>query len=161
MTSTQDQTLYNPQPEHKLLERFAGEWHFEKFALPENHGEPEISGKGKMSAELVGRFFVVCHWMGEIYETEYKALQTIGYDADQNKYTGNWIDSSMNYRWQLDGCVNPESEEFILLSSGPGLSGTTTFRERYQFHSKDQINTIGEMQQDDKWVKFMTTRLSR
>jgi hypothetical protein len=150
------------QPEHKLLERFAGEWEFEKRGVAENEAKPEVVGKGIVSAELIGGFFVVGRWSGKVYEADYKAVQSLGYDTKQNKYTGCWIDSSISYRWELNGTVHEKSDELIVTASGPGpTGGTLTFRERYQFDSADSITIVGEMQQGDKWVTFVTTHLTR
>jgi hypothetical protein len=152
-----------PQPEHKLLERLAGEWRFEKLSAPAADGsKPQNFGEGTISAELVGGFFVVCRWSGNVYGTDYKAIQSLGYDIKQKKYTGCWIDSTMSYRWELSGAVDEKSKELTITASGPGpTGGTMTFRERYQFDSADSITIIGEMRQGEKWVTFMTTRLTR
>ena len=155
-------SFVTPQPEHKLLDRFAGEWSFEKLSVPDDGAEPETLGKGLVSAELVGGFFVVCRWAGEVYGADYKAYQSLGYDVKQKKYTGSWVDSAMSYRWQLNGAVEVKSKEFIVTASGPGpTGGTTSFRERYQFQSADSITVVGEMRQGEQWVKFVTTHLSR
>lgn len=162
MASAQAPSFVELQPEHKLLARFVGEWDFEKRSVPENGAEAEVVGKGTVSGELVGGFFVVCRWSGEVYETDYKAFQSLGYDIKQQKYTGCWIDSTMSYRWELNGTLDEKSDEFIVTSSGPGpTGGTATFRERYQFDSADSITIVGEMQQGEEWVAFVTTNLTR
>jgi hypothetical protein len=150
------------QPEHKLLERFAGEWRFEKQSAAAEGAKAENLGTGTISAELVGGFFVVSRWSGKVYGTDYKAFQSLGYNIQQKKYTGCWIDSIMSYRWELSGTVDGKSQELTITASGPGpTGGTGTFRERYQFNSPDSITILGEMQQGKKWVTFMTTRLTR
>src|SRR6516162_4928546 len=150
------------QPEHKLLERFAGEWHFEKLTAAAEGSKPENLGTGIISAELVGGFFVVSRWSGKVYGADYKAVQSLGYNIKQKKYTGCWIDSTMIYRWELSGSVDEKSQELTITASGPGpTGGTETFRERYQFNSADSITIIAEMQQGEKWVAFLTTRLTR
>src|SRR5262245_36114940 len=155
-------TLDAVQPEHKLLERLAGEWNFEKQFTPKEGSKPESLGTGTISAELVGGYFVVQRWSGKVYGTDYKASQSLGYDIKQKKYTGTWIGSSMSYRWELSGTVDEKSQELTLTTSGPGpTGGTCTFRERYQVQSADSITVIGEMQKGEKWVPFITTRLTR
>ncbi len=155
-------TLDTAQPEHKLLERFAGQWRFEKQIAPADGSKPENLGTGVISAELVGGFFVVSRWSGNVYGGDYKAMQSLGYDIKQKKYTGCWIDSTMSYRWELSGAVDEKSQELAITTSGPGpTGGTCTFRERYQFNSADSITIIGEMRKGEKWVPFITTRLTR
>jgi hypothetical protein len=150
------------QPQHKMLERFAGEWRFEKQSAPVEGSKPENLGTGVVSAELVGGFFVVGRWSGNVYGADYKAFQSLGYDIKQKKFTGCWIDSTMSYRWELGGAVDEKSKELTITASGPGpTGGTCTFRERYQFKNADSITIIGEMQQGEQWVKFLTTHLTR
>jgi hypothetical protein len=155
-------TLDAVQPEHKLLERFAGEWQFEKLSVADEGSKPENLGSGTISAELVGGFFVVSRWSGKVFGADYKAVQSLGYDIEQKKYTGNWIDTTMSYRWELSGAVDEKTQELTITASGPSpTGGTCNFRERYQFPSADSITILGEMQQGDKWVHFLTTRLTR
>ncbi len=162
VSSAQEPSLDTLQPEHKMLERFAGEWRFEKRSAPEGGAKPEIVGKGNISAELLGGFFVVCRWSGDVYGTDYKAFQSLGYNIEQKKYTGCWVDSIMSYRWELEGAVDEKSRELIVMASGPGpTGGTATFRERYQFNSADSITIVGEMRRGEKWVAFVTTHLMR
>jgi hypothetical protein len=155
-------TLDAIQPEHKLLERFAGDWQFEKLSAVDEGSKPENLGTGTISAELVGGFFVVSRWSGKVFGADYKAVQSLGYDIEQRKYTGDWIDTTMSYRWELRGTVDEKSKELAITASGPSpTGGTCSFRERYQFHSADSITIIGEMQLGEKWVHFLTTRLTR
>lgn len=163
VTSTAPETtLDQPQPEHELLKRLAGEWRFEKRSAEADGAPAESLGTGTVSAELVGDFFVVGRWSGNVYGADYVASQTLGYDIAQQKYTGSWIDSTMSYRWELSGTVDSASQELTIMASGPGpAGGTCNFRERYQLDSPDSITIVGEMQQDNEWVKFMTTHLTR
>jgi uncharacterized protein (TIGR03067 family) len=160
--SAQEPTFDTLQPQHKLLERFAGEWQFEKLTAAAEGSKPENLGTGTISAELVGSFFVVSRWSSKVYGADYKAVQSLGYNIKQKKYPGDWIDSSMSYRWELSGTVDEKSKELTITANGPGhTGGTCTFRERYQFNSADSMTIIGEMQQGEKWVAFLTTRLTR
>ena len=161
--SAQEPTLDAVQPEHKLLARLAGDWNFEKLLAAKEGSQPQSLGTGTVSAELIGAFFVVQRWSGKVYGTDYKAVQSLGYDIKQKKYTGSWIDSTMSYRWELSGVVDEKSQELTITTSGPGPtgSGTCTFRERYQFESQDSITILGEMQQGERFVPFITTRLTR
>src|SRR5262245_28569335 len=87
LSSAKEPTLDKVQPEHKLLERFAGEWQFEKLTAADEGSKPENLGSGIMSAELVGGFFVVGRWSGKVYGADYKAVQSLGYNIKQKKYT--------------------------------------------------------------------------
>ena len=160
--SAQDETLVTPQPEHKFLERLVGEWKYEKLSIPAEGAEPDNLGTGTVTVEMIGDFFVVSRWSGSLYEMDYQAVQVLGFDTAQKKYSGTWGDSFMSHRWELKGIVDATTSELPLEASGPGPSGgTMTFRERYQFHSADSITIIGEMKQGDQWISFSTTKLAR
>lgn len=162
ISSAQELRYDLPQAEHNMLQRFAGDWQFERLSVPEDESEPKVLGKGTISAEMVGDFFVESRWTGDIYGFDYKAYQSLGYDIEQKKYTGYWIDSFMSFRWKLSGDFNEEGQEFILSTHGPSpTGGTTNFRERYKFDSEDLITIIGEMQQGENWVKLSKTKLTR
>jgi hypothetical protein len=94
----QEAKLYSPQPEHKLLERFAGEWKFERMSATDGDSKPENLESGEMNAELLGGFFVVCRWSGKLYGADYKAVQTLGFDVEKSVYIGTWVDSIMSYQ---------------------------------------------------------------
>jgi hypothetical protein len=162
MASAQGPRFDPPQPEHRLLERLAGKWHFERRSVPQDGSDSHTLGAGVMTGEMVGDFFVISRWSGNQYGANYQALQSLGYDIKQEQYSGHWVDSFMSFRWDLSGFVHEESQELMLTTSGPApTGGTATFRERFQFDSADSITILGEMQQGEGWVALSTTLLTR
>src|SRR5262245_4202533 len=158
----QESNHYAQQPEHELLKRFAGAWRFEKLAAAAEGSTPQKLGTGEIKAELIGGFFVVGKWTGNVYGGDYSAVQTLGYDVDKKAYLGNWIDNTMSYQWPLHGSWDADKKELVISASGPGpTGGICRFRERYQFKSADSITVVAEMLQKEKWVTFMTTQLTR
>jgi hypothetical protein len=162
LVSAHASPLVNPQPEHELLKRFAGDWRFVRSRPLGHEVAPVVVGQGTLTAGMVGEFFVVGHWVGQVYGSEYAGVMSLGYDIEREEYTGDWIDSIISYRWKLSGSIDEERDELVLLTVGPGpRGGTAKFRERYQFHSPDDISIVGEMHQDDAWVNIVNTRLTR
>jgi hypothetical protein len=160
--SAQQPRFDRPQPEHELLERFAGDWRFERLSVPQDGADPQVLGTGTISAEMVGSFFVVSRWSGTVYGADYRAVQSLGYDIEAGEFSGDWIDSFISFRWVLRGAVDEASGELILTSSGPApTGGTLAFRERYRFDSADAMTITGEMEQGERWVAFSRTRLTR
>jgi hypothetical protein len=144
------------------LKRFAGTWRFEKLFTKADGSTAGKLGAGEIKAELIGGFFVVCKWSGNVYDADYSAVQTLGYDIDKKAYSGLWIDNTMSYQWQLQGSWEADRKELVITASGPGpTGGICRFRERYQFKSADSITVVAEMMQKEKWVKFITTQLTR
>ena len=152
--------FFSPQPGHELLKRFVGSWRFEKWSEPEEDAKSQDLGTGTVRGEALGAFYVICHWSGTVYDAPFKALQTLGYDMELEKWSGSWVDTLMNYRWNFLG--NLEEDDLIFIATGPGpTGGEATFRERFCFHSTDHITIKAEMEQDGVWSPFMTTKLFR
>jgi hypothetical protein len=153
VASAQELRFDLPQPEHRLLERLVGDWRFERQNVPPEGSDPQNLGTGVISSEMVGDFFIVSRWSGTVYGADYEALQSLGYDIEQKKYTGSWIDSFISFRWEFGGTIDEESQELTLTTNGPApAGGTATFRERYRFESADSITIFGEMQRGERWV---------
>ena len=149
-------------PEHELLERLSGEWRFERYSVPTDGSEPQLLGSGTISAKMIGSFFVVSRWSGSVYDFDYAGVQSLGYDADRQAYSGDWIDSFLDYRWELEGSVDPASGGLTLATSGPSPTGETgNFRERYSFDSPDSLTILGEMQEGERWTAITRTEVTR
>ncbi len=148
-------------PEHALLERFAGDWNFERFSVPTDGSEPRSLGSGTVRAEMIGDFFVHLRWSGRLYGVEYEAFQSLGYDVAQGAYTGSWVDGFMSFRWELTGALDEGTGVFTLVTRGPApTGGTAAFRERYTFESDGSVTILGEMEQGAGWVGISSTRLT-
>ncbi len=160
--ASQAADLTQPQAEHALLERLAGQWTYERRAPASDNGEAQLLGSGQVNADLIGAFFVVSRWQGDVMGFDFEAVQVLGYDIDQAQYTGSWVDSFMSYRWELGGTFDKDRDELILEASGPSPSGFEgRFRERYRFESADSIRIVGEVERDGEWAGLTNTHLTR
>lgn len=161
IAATQDSDIVTPQPEHKLLRRFAGEWEFVKRSVPPD-GRSNIVGRGQVSARMIGEFFVLGEWKGELYGMKFEAVQTFGYSVQKKRYVGTWIDSIISHQWQIEGPAEQSDDRLTASTKGPGPDGQLgEFRETYDFKSENEIVAIAEMKQGDKWHQFMTTEFKR
>lgn len=154
-----------PLQQHAWLEQFSGQWEStsETIATPE---QPSIEFKGSMKSRMLGKFWVVNEVQGEcLGNVDFKALQTIGYDAKTKKYVGIWVDSMMGQLWHYEGTVNESGKKLILVAEGPGMidqNKLTQYRDSYEFKTADLILAISEvMGQDGKWQTFMTGQMRR
>ncbi len=161
IADAQESKLITPQPEHALLRRFVGEWSFVKKAVPAD-GKSAIVGRGEISARMVGDFFALCQWKGDLYGTDFEAVQTLGYSITKKQYVGTWIDSILSHLWHFEGEANKAGNKVVVIAEGPGPGdGTAEFKETYDFRSPDEIVITGEMKQGNQWIPFMTTELKR
>lgn len=144
--------------EHQLLARYLGHMTFQKM-MP--GPDREIQGKGKLEGKMLGPYFLILEWSGDIYGNSFKALQTLGFDIDKKRYAGQWIDSQVNYQWDLKGRFDQQTNQLVLEASGPGPFGITKYREIHRYLANGRIEITGQMYQDEAWESFMITVLER
>lgn len=153
-----------PEPEHKWLEQFAGEWTTQTEALM-GPDQPPVKSDGTMSSRMIGGIWVTNEMKSEFMGIPTTGLQTIGYDPKKQKYVGTWVDSMMNHMWQYEGSVDSSGKKLTLDTEGPSFSEkgkTTMYRDAYEFISKDEILATSSMLGDNgKWVQFMSGTIKR
>lgn len=153
-----------PEKEHQWLKQFVGQWESESESMA-GPGQPPMKCKGTMSSRMLGQFWVVSDFTGNMGDFTMSAIQTIGYDPAKQRYVGTWVDSVMNHMWRYEGSVDGSGKILTLEAEGPNFMANgklTKFRDAYEFKSKDHIVATSSMQLDDgKWVTFMTGDLRR
>lgn len=83
-----------PGDNHKLLEKFVGNWSYEVRWWKDEGAEPEI-GKGSISAKLIlGKRFVEQQYRGTMSGQPFEGLSILGYDNAKNEYTSLWLDNT-------------------------------------------------------------------
>ncbi len=153
-----------PKKEHVWLQQFAGEWDStSKSVATADH--PAMQFSGKFESRMVGGFWVLNEMTADTGDVQFIGIQTIGYDEEKKKYVGTWIDSMMNHMWKYEGTLDDSGKKLSLLAEGPNMlkPGTTaTYRDSYEFKSKDHIIATSEMKNEDgEWLTFMTGDLKR
>ena len=154
-----------PQPtdEHKLLEKFVGAWEVTSEGMME--GQPPVESKGTMNSRMLGGFWTLNEMKTEFGEVTVHGVQTIGYDAEKEKYVGTWVDSMFNYMWHYEGSVDQAGTTLTLEAEGPDLSRPgemTQFQDIYEFKSDDHIVATSKMLTGDgEWVTFMVGQMHR
>jgi hypothetical protein len=153
-----------PQKEHEWLKQFVGEWETAAEA-PAGPGQPAFKCKGTMSSRMLGGYWVVSESKADLAGTQMNAIQTIGYNPQTKKYVGSWVDSMFNHFWKYEGSVDSTGKVLTLEAEGPNFMAegkTATFRDIYEFKSKDHIVSSSQMQgEDGKWITIMTGNITR
>ncbi|MAT14026.1 MAG: hypothetical protein CMJ46_02005 [Planctomyces sp.] len=158
-----------PQPspvleEHALLQKFTGDWTSvgKTIGTPD---QPSTECKGKMSSHMLGDFWVVNKLEGTSVGMEFHGLQTIGYDAEKQKYVGTWVDTMMNHMWKYEGTYDASTNKLSLVAEGPSFfvpGEKSQYRDSYEFKSDNKIIATSEVMGDDgKWITFMTGEMTR
>lgn len=155
-----------PQEEHKLLEKFVGEWESTSQPLEAAGGEEGKECKGRGKGRMLGGFFMQADITGETPDGQkMEAVQVLGYDSAKKKYVGTWADSVMGQLWVYEGTVDGAGKVLTLNAEGPDFTQPgkkTMYRDVYEFKSPDHIGVSAWMQAPDgKWVQFMKGDMRR
>jgi hypothetical protein len=156
-TDAQQPDFPKPAAEHEWLKKFEGEWTTESKAtmIP---GQPEMQCKGTVSCRMLGGFWVVNEWNGDMNGVEFKGLQTLGFDPAKKKYVGTWVDGMTSHMWKYEGQVE-DNRRIVLQAKGPNFMAEgkeTDFRDIYEFKSDTEMIVKSEMLgEDGKWITFM------
>jgi hypothetical protein len=155
-----------PDPEHEWLQQLTGEWDAEVEAHMEP-GKPPQKSKGTQSVRAVGGFWILSEINGicPAMDAPFTGLLTLGYDQDQKKFVGTWVDSMGSYLWKYEGTLDPARRRLTLTTEGPcpmAPDKRSRFREVIELTSKDhQVFTTSIQGEDGKWVTMMTCHSRR
>lgn len=148
-----------PSEEHQWLEKFVGEWKTE-CECSMGPGQKPVKSVGTISSRMVGAFWVINEMNSKMMEMPMRGVQTIGYDPEQKKYVGTWVDSMTNFMWHYRGTVDESGRKLTLSAEGPNFMAegkTAQFRDAYEFKSPDHIIVTSSMQgEDGEWITFMS-----
>ena len=125
-------------------------------------GQPPMKMKGGESARSLGGFWIHSELKSEVSGMPIHGLLTLGYDAKKGKYVGTWVDNCGGHLWTYEGSV--EGKTLTLLSEGPLMTDPTKtgkYRETIELKSADQKLFSSAIEQDGKWVVFMTITYTR
>lgn len=160
----QDFAFPQSQPEHQLLQKFVGEWESTSELLM-GPDQPPLACTGKMSAEMLGDFWMVARVSGEMMGTTVTAVQTVGYNDKAKSYVGTWVDSSNDHCWNYRGSVDETGKVLTLEAEGPRFddpNATTKYRDIYEFVSADVIVMKSQMMDENgEWIQFMQGEFRR
>ena len=79
--------------EHKLLQKDVGTWDATVKLWPVANAEP-VESKGTEKNELLpGGLWLVTHFEGDFGGMKFVGVGTMGYDPEEKKYVGTWIDN--------------------------------------------------------------------
>ena len=154
----------SPVKEHEWLSQFVGEWDVtsEMTVAP---GAPPMKCEGTETARQIGGFWVVAELNSVVVGQPMQALLTVGYDPEQKKYVGTWIDSMTHTLWKYEGSVDETGKILTLEAEGPNMmepGKTAKYRDATEFKSKDhRVMTSSVQGPDGKWTVFMTANYTR
>ncbi|MCC6445632.1 MAG: DUF1579 domain-containing protein [Armatimonadetes bacterium] len=154
---------FEPQPEHRWLAKFIGEWTGEGEAVMEP-GKPPVSFKAAENVRALGDLWVAAEGRGETpCGGSITSLMALGYDPHRQRYACTWVCSIMPHLWMYEGTLDPTGKTLTLEAEGPGIEGKTcSFRDVVSFEGDNHRVLASYMKgEDDEWHRFMAARYRR
>lgn len=111
------QGAVSPGPEHKALERLAGEW------IATIRGEGGDS-KGTMVAKMeCGGLWLATEFRGDFGGMPFHGRGFDGYDPASRKYVSVWVDSMTTKPLSFEGTMDKAKKTLTLIAEGIGMDG--------------------------------------
>ena len=106
-----------PGPEHKLLEKLAGEW-----TMVMTSGGKEFKAASKHEMTL-GGLWLSGTLEGKVEGRKYEARRLDGYDPVKKKYVNVWVDSDLTSPVVTEGTYDAATKTLTQTGEGPGFDG--------------------------------------
>lgn len=148
-----------PEPEHKWLEKFIGEWTVETEARMEPD-KPLVTFSGVESVRSLGGLWILAEGKGEMPGGGTAAMMlTLGYDPQKKRFVGTWIGSMMTHLWLYEGLLDADGKTLTLDCEGPDMAvpgKSTKYRDVYEITDNDhRILTSHVLADDGAWWEMM------
>jgi hypothetical protein len=114
-----------PGPEHAFLKADVGTWDatVEFLMMP---GAPPAASKGTETVRMLGDFWQLSEFKGEMMGQPFEGLGTTGWDSTKKKYVGSWIDSMTPGSSTMEGTYDAATKTMKATMEGPDPTGAVT-----------------------------------
>ena len=153
-----------PVKEHAWLDRFLGEWTTEAEITCEPD-KPPMMCKGTDRVRRLGGFWIIAEGQSDMGEMSFGSVLTLGYDPQNQKYVGTWVDTMTSHLWKYEGTVN-EAGTILTLDTDAECPGTpgklSKFKEVTEFKSDDhRVFTSSIQGEDGEWRTVVRVNFRR
>lgn len=144
-----------PAAEHEWLQRFAGEWESDVriFMDPE---APPMQVTATESFRSVGGFWLVGDIRGQMEGMPpFEGVYTIGYNPEEGKYVGTWVESTTSILRTYEGSVDPDGRTLTMETEGPcpmRPGEHVRMRDVTEFRNDDHRVVTSSLLIDGEWI---------
>ncbi len=150
-------------PGHEWLQQLAGVW--ESTGEANIPGQDPITCTGSEDAHMLGDLWLISEGEGSMMGHTVNSQLTFGYDPDQRKFVGTWIDSSNGYMWHYEGTLDEATQTLTLDTRGPSMFNPgeqADYRETIQLLDDGQkLFTSSVQGEGGDWQTIVTVRSTR
>ncbi|MGE3166535.1 MAG: DUF1579 domain-containing protein [Planctomycetota bacterium] len=144
--------------ERLWLEQLVGEWTVVSEASMGPDTEP-MRAEGSETVRKLGDQWFIAEGRGAWAGTVVHWVLTLGYDPNEKRIVGTWIDSSQPKLWSYVGEFDDAQRVLTLNTKGPSFGDPTkivAYRETLEVKSKDHRTFVSSIQgEDGQWTSFM------
>jgi hypothetical protein len=147
------------RPEHEWLMQMEGTWEFESecFMGPD---QPPSRATGKQVNRSLGGAWLLCEGSTEMPEGgPMSSVITLGFDPQQNHFTGSFVASCMTYLWLYRGTLDSTGKKLSLDAKGPSFTDPTklaNYIDAWEVVHKDEHILTSQFQDEaGNWHTFM------
>jgi len=128
------QEFPKPGPEHAKLKELAGTWD----AVMDMQGQ-----KSKATAtykSICGGMWLQSDFEGDLAGTKFQGHGLDGYDGQQKKYVGIWVDSMSSAPLHFEGNFDPRTKQLVMTGESLGPDGKPQkFKNTTEHKDKDHF----------------------
>jgi hypothetical protein len=130
LTTTGAQGQPGPTAEHKIFKSDVGTWDATMKVFEAEGAEPTVA-KATETNEMIGDLWLVSRFESELAGLKFVGLGTWGYDPEEKKYVGTWIDSMNPYPQTARGDYDPATKTLTAVAEGrnPVNGEKVTYKE--------------------------------
>ncbi len=145
--------------EHEILKLEEGTWDatMTMFMGPAGPYDPPQKSKGKETNRMLGDFWLVSDFSGRFDGEPFEGRGQFGYDAEEKKYVGTWIDSTMPSAMKMEGTYDAETKTMTYETEGRGMEGNPYKGRNVVVYGKDErvMTMYAAAPGTDEMVKVM------
>ena len=111
------QPPFQASEEHKQIASEVGTWNATLHIWMTPDQQQPLSSKGKEVNRLMGPFWLVSDFTGNVAGAEFSGRGQFGYDPVGKKYIGTWIDTMTPYMASMEGDYDAETKTLTMVST--------------------------------------------
>jgi Protein of unknown function (DUF1579) len=154
-----------PSAEHGLLQELAGAWDVEVDFYPEGPSGPKMSSKASDTSKMLGGFFVITDFEGEIGGAPFSGHGTTGYDPLEKLYVGTWCDTMtphlMTTKGKYDSRTKTLTMEYEGVDPSTGKKSKGKNVDKFIDENSRVFEMFGTLPGGKDMVKMMEARYKR
>ena len=153
------------QSQHRWLQQLLGDW-TNTTTMDAELPDSSKTTHGTETVTALGDLWIVGQSRGDMPGGGMADMRmTLGYDADQQRFVGNWVGSMMHTMFVYQGTLDDSQNVLTLDTEGPSFSGdgsTARYQDVITLKGSNERTLHSQtLQPDGSWKRFMVATYQR